>query len=400
MDGIFSWFQQIVAITVFNLRNLKERVGSSIVTVVGIAGVVMVFIGVLSIATGFRATLAATGDPENVLVMRSGSDTEMSSGLDLEDTRIIADAPGLGRTTDGGPLASAELFVVVDLPKISTNTDANVPLRGVQPAAFEVRSSFQLLAGRRFEAGRNEIIVGEAAAAEFAGLKVGDVQRWGENDWTVVGIFTTGGTAEDSEIWCDAKVLQPAYRRGSTFQSVHARLATADDFEAYKDTLTTDPRLNVTVVREQAYYADQGTVLAGIITTLGVTIGLLMGFGAVFGALNTMYTAVSARSREIATLRALGFSAGPVVVSVLVEALLLAFAGGALGAGLAYVLFNGFRAATLNFQSFSQVAFAFTVTPALIIGGLIYAVVMGFVGGFFPAIRAARQPVATALRGL
>lgn len=397
MRSLIVWLIQIFSVTVFNLRNLKARLGSSTATVVGIAGVVMVFVGILSIATGFKATLDRTGDPATVLVMRAGSDTEMTSGLGLEDTKLIADAPGLART-ESGVTASAELFVVVDLPKISTGTPANVPLRGVSPAAFAVRRRFEMLSGRPFEAGRNEIIVGEAAAQQFAGLTIGNVLRWGENDWTVVGIFTTGGTAEDTELWCDARVLQPAYRRGSSFQSVHARLESASALSVFEDALTSDPRLNVKVIRETEYYASQGSALTNFIKVLGALIGILMGVGAVFGALNTMYSAVSARTREIATLRALGFSAAPVVISVLIEAVLLAVVGGVIGGGLAYVLFNGFRAATLNFQTFSQIAFSFAVTPALLLGGLFYAVLMGLVGGFFPAIRAARLPVASALR--
>lgn len=396
---LFSWLRQVAAVTWFNVINVKERLGSSTATVVGIAGVVMVFIGVLSIATGFQATMAATGDPENVLVMRSGSDSEMTSGLGLETTKLISDHSKIEQGP-AGPVASAELFVIVDVPKRSTGTPANVPLRGVSPAAFAVRPRFELVEGRHFEAGRNEIIVGRAAADQFAGLGVGESVRWGENTWQVVGIFTTGGTAEDTEIWTDAKVLQPAYRRGNSYQSVHLRLASAADFEAFKSELESNPQLNVKVIRENDYYAEQSETLSNLIKTLGILIGGLMGFGAIFGALNTMYTAVSARTREIATLRALGFSAGPVVISVIVEAVLLALVGGVLGAGLAYALFNGFQAATLNFQTFSQIAFAFAVTVPLIIGGLLYALLMGFIGGFFPAIRAARLPVATALREL
>jgi len=397
---LLSWFRQTLAVTWFNLFNLKERIGSSAATVVGVAGVVMVFIGVLSIAAGFRATMASTGDPENVLVLRSGSDSEMTSGLSLDETKIVADAPGLARSPSGTPLASAELFVIVDVPKIGTDTPANVPFRGVGPNAFEVRGDFELVEGRLFDSGRNEIIVGRAAVGQFEGLELGSEQRWGENVWTVVGIFSTGGGVEETEIWTDVKVLQPAYRRGNSFQSVHARLASVDEFDTFKDTLTADPRVNVKVIEETKFYAEQSQVLTTLITTLGVLIGGMMGFGAVFGALNTMYTAVSARTREIATLRALGFSSGPVVISVIVEALVLSLLGGALGAGLAYLLFNGFQAATINYQTFSQVAFAFAVTGPLVVGGLAYAVVMGFVGGFFPAIRAARLPVATALREL
>lgn len=399
MGFLFSWFSQVAAVTLLNLRNLRQRVASSLATVVGVAGVVLVVVGVLSVASGLASTLASTGDPASIMVMRSGSDTEMTSGLCLDQTRIIADAPGVLRD-DNGAVASAELFVVVDVPKRSTGTAANVPLRGVEPAAYAVRESFEIVEGRRFEIGRNEVIVGEGALIKFAGLEVGSELRWGENTWRVVGVFSTGGTAEDTEIWCDAKVLQPAYRRGNSFQSVHLRLESPDRFDELASALEEDPRLNVKVVKKSDYWSGQSTTMIGLIKILGVLIGGLMGFGAVFGALNTMYAAVSARTREIATLRALGFNSSPVVISVLLESLLLAMAGGLLGAGLAYLLFNGFRAATLNFQTFSQVAFAFQVTPALLAGGVLYALVMGVVGGFFPAIRAARMPVATALREL
>lgn len=400
MGGLSSWLRQVVAVSWMNLRNIGQRFGSSLVTVIGVAGVVMVFIGVLSVARGFKRTLEVTGDPENVLVMRSGSDSEMVSLLGLEDTRIISDAAELER--DGGRVASSsELFVIIDRPRVSSDSPANVPLRGLDPAtALDVRGNVEITVGRMFEPGRNEVIVGEATAAQFAGLQVGDQLPVGEDSWEVVGHFSTGGTVAESEIWCDAKVLQPAYQRGSSFQSVHARLSDADRFTAFKDRLTADPRLDVKVLRENDYYAEQGTVFTQFVSLLGVMIGGLMGFGAVFGAVNTMYTAVSARSREIATLRAIGFGSGPVVISVLLEALLLALIGGVTGAILAYVMFNGYRAATINFQSFSQIAFNFSVTPALMVGGIVYALIMGLVGGFFPAWRAARLPVATALREL
>ncbi len=394
-----SWLAQTFAVSAFNLRNLKQRAGSSLSTVAGVAGVVLVFVAVLSIASGFTQTLASTGDPESVIVLRSGANDEMSSGLAGDHTRIIGDAAGV-LASDSGPVSSPELYVIVDLPKIGTGTPANVPLRGVSRQAFDVRREIEIVAGRMFEPGRNEIIVGLAASRQFVGLNLGDENRWGENSWQVVGIFDTGGTVEDSEIWCDAKVLQPAYRRGNSYQSVHLRLESAAAYESFKDALTTDPRLSVKIEKKADYHAGNSTVVGGMIRSLGMVIGILMGFGAVFGALNTMYTAVSARTREIATLRALGFGAGPVVISVLVESLILALAGGVVGAGLAYVLFNGFQAATMNWQTFSQIAFAFAVTPPLLAGGLIYAVVMGFVGGLLPAIRAARLPVATALREL
>jgi putative ABC transport system permease protein len=392
-----SWLTQIAAVTWLNLRNLGQRFGASSATVVGVAGVVMVMIGVLSMAVGFEATLAGSGRDDAAIVLRSGAGSELSSGFGLEETRIIADAPGV-RAGEGGPMASAELFVIVDVPKRSTGTDVNAPIRGVQPTAFAIRKEFEIVEGRNFEPGRNEVIVGRAAAAEFAGLDVGAIRRWGENEWKVVGHFSTGGSVEDSEIWTDVKVLQPAYRRGNSFQSVRVVLDSVDALTTFKDALTTDPRLSVDVIRESAYYAEQSQLMISIIRGLGYTIALLMGVGAVFGALNTMYMAVSARAREIATLRALGFGASPVVMSVMAESLLLAGIGAAVGAGIAYALFNGYQAATMNFQTFSQVAFAFAVTPELLGQGAVFALIMGALGGFFPALRAARQPVATALR--
>ena len=394
-----KWLSQAAAITLVNLRTLKERKGAALAAAFGIAGVVAVFVAVLSIGVGFRRTLVSSGSPDTAMVMRAGSDSEMVSGLLHQDTRVIADTPGILRTAQG-PAASAELFVVVDVPKRSTGTAANVPLRGVQPAAFTVRDKVKLVAGRRFEPGKNEIIVGKAALEQFAGLDLGSTLRWGENTWTVVGIFTAEGAVSESELWCDAAVLQPAYRRGDTFQSVYAKLTSPAAFTAFKDTLTTDPRLDVKVVREDEYFASQSQALSAIINFLGTLIAGLMAVGATFGALNTMYTAVSSRTREIATLRALGFGAGPVVVSILVESLTLALAGGVVGAAAAYFAFNGYKASTINFQSFSQVAFAFAVTPPLLIGGIVIALLMGLIGGLFPAIRAARMPVVTALREL
>ena len=390
---------QIIAVTGLTCRTMPQRAGSSGVAVVGIAGVVIVFVAVLSIAEGFRAALEDAGSPDTALVMRGGSDTEMSSALAMASTRIIKDAPGILRDADG-PIASAELFVIVNVPFRATDTDANVPLRGIQPAAFGVRDEVRIVAGRTFRPGTNEIIVGESASRQFAGLELGATQRWGESTWTVVGIFEARGTIAESEIWCDASVLQPAYRRGDTFQSVFARLESEAVFQEFKDALTTDPRLDVMVEREGDYYAAQSRMIHGIITGLGTVIAALMGIGAVFGAVNTMYTAVAGRTREIATLRALGFSGAPVVISVLAESVLLSLVGGLLGGVIAYVGFNGYQTATLNWQTFSQVAFAFAVTPALLVQGITYAVVMGFFGGLFPAVRAARLPIVTALREL
>lgn len=397
--SIFRWVAQTVTIIGLSLRSLPQRAGSSIVAIVGITGVVITFVAVLSIAEGFNAVMANAGSPDTAIVLRGGSNAELNSALSLESTRIIIDAPGV-RRGEGGPQALAELFVVVTVPKKSTGTDANVPLRGIQPAAFDVRPEVRLVEGRRFTRGTNEIIVGRAASTQFAGLELGQTNRWGENSWTVVGIFEADGTISESEIWCDAAVLQPAYRRGNTFQSVMARLDSPNTFQAFKDALTTDPRLDVQVERETDYYRSQSSQVRGIITGIGTVIAVLMGVGAVFGAVNTMYNAVATRTREIATLRALGFSPSSVVVSVLVESALLAVVGGVVGGGVAYAAFHGYQTATMNFQTFSQVAFTFTVTPALLVQGAVYALVMGLLGGLFPAVRAARLPIVTALRDL
>ncbi len=399
MRALVGWLSQVVVVTLLNLRTIGQRATSSLVAVVGIAGVVAVFVAVLSMAEGFRTTMANTGSPDTAVVMRSGADSEMVSALSLEDVRLIGDAAGVLRGAQG-PVASGELFVIVDLNKRSTNTTANVPLRGVGPNAFEVRPNVRIVEGRRFETGRNELIVGRGAAGQFSGIEVGRTLKFGQSQWTVVGVFDAGGTYSDSELWCDAGVLQPAYRRGTTFQAVYAKLESAEAFTRFKDALTTDPRLNLKVLRETDYFAEQSQMVSTLITSLGAGIALLMGIGAIFGAVNTMYSAVAARTREIATLRALGFGGGPVVVSVLVESLLLAMVGGAIGGGLAYLGFNGFQTSTINWQTFSQVAFAFAVTPGLMVAGIVYALLMGLLGGLLPAVRAARLPIVAALREL
>jgi putative ABC transport system permease protein len=392
-----NWLRQVVLVTGFSLRTIPERKGSVAASVFGIAGVVAVFVGVLSIDQGFRQALIGSASANIAMVLRAGADTEMTSGLGREDVRVVANAPGLARGTNG-PQASPELFVIINLPKRSTGTDANVAFRGVEPPAFEVHRQLHILHGRNFRRGHNELIVGRGAAAQFAGLDVGSTLEIGRNHWEIVGLFEANGGMEESEIWTDAAVLQPAYRRGTSYQSVLLTLQTPEAFDACKDFLTSDPRLNVKVVRQADYFAEQSQVMTRLILGLGISITSLMGVGAVFGALNTMYTAVSARAREMATLRALGFGGAAVMLSVLLESLALSWAGGALGGGLAYLAFDGYRTATLNFQSFSQVAFAFTVTPSLLVEGVLWASVMGFIGGLFPALRAMRLPIATALR--
>ncbi len=393
------WLSQIVAITWLNLLTIRQRLGASFVAMFGIAGVVAVFVAVLSIAEGFQKVMMSTGSADTAIVMREGADSEMTSVLSRQDVVIIGDAAGVKRT-ETGAASSPELFVIVDVAKKSAGTEANVPLRGVHPAAFAVRPEVRIVRGRRFEPGRNEVIVGRGAAEQYVGLEVGRSVRWGQNTWTIVGVFDADGTLPESEVWTDAAVLQPAYQRGTTYQVVYAKLETPEAFTAFKDVLTTDPRLKVKVLRETEYFAEQTVILKGIITTLGALVAGLMGIGAVFGSLNTMYAAVAARTREIAMLRAIGFGSAPVVVSVLAEALVLAVIGGTAGALLAYVAFNGFKTSTMNWQSFSMVTFAFAVTPALLVQGVVYSVVMGLVGGLFPAIRAARLPIVAALREL
>jgi putative ABC transport system permease protein len=394
---MINWLSQIVSLTFFNLRTLPERKGSAVAAAVGIAGVVAVLVGVLSIAAGFRAAMQVTGADDLAIVLRSVADSEMTSGLSREEVRLIADAPGIARTADG-PLASAELFVIINLPKRSTGTDANVPLRGVEAAAVAVRGDLRIIEGRRFEPGRNEVMVGAGAARAFTGLDVGRKIRVSQNEWEVVGVFAGGGGAAESEIWTDAAVLQPAYHRGESFQSVYAKLTSPAAFREFKDALTTNPQLKVKVLLVSELLAEQSSMLTGFIETLGVSIAGLMALGALFGALNTMYSAVAARTREIATLRALGFGSSPVILSVMFESLALALIGGGVGAVAAYLAFDGFKAATINWQTFSQVAFAFSVTPQLLGGAVVWAATIGLVGGFFPALRAARLPVAAALR--
>ena len=360
---------------------------------------VVVLVAVLSIAEGFRAAMVGAGAPDRAIVMRSGADSEMTSGLGGPETDIIKQAPGLAR--DGRTaVASAELFVIIDLPKVSTGTPANVPMRGIEPAALQVRNEVSIVEGRMLQFGTNEVVVGAAAARQFAGLTVGSEIRSGQVVWTVVGLFEADGSVAETELWCDARTLQGAYRRGNSYQSVLARLDSAGSFDTFKDWLTSNPQLNVSVRRETEYYAAQSRTLTSLIQTIGFAIAALMAIGAIFGAVLTMYTAVATRAREIATLRALGFDSMAVLVSVLAESMVLAALGGISGGLLAYVFFNGYQTSTMNFQTFSQVAFAFRVTPALLVLGLGWSMVMGLVGGVFPAFRASRLPISKALREL
>ncbi len=391
--------QQVLAITWMNLRNLRQRAGASWVATLGFAGVVLVMVAVLAMAEGFRSTLAQTGSEDVAIVVRAGSNDEMSSSVSPEAVSIIGNAPGIERVNDQRLLA-AELFLTVDLPKRSTGTWANAPLRGTDEMGPPLRPKFKIESGRMFVPGTAEAIVGIGASRAFSGLELGSTLKSGNANWVVVGTFSDGGSVTESEIWTDARGVQSAFSRGSSFQTVRVKLDSPGSFAAFRDALTTDRRLNVNVKTEREFMAAQSATLAGLIQGAGLTIGLLMGVGAVFGALNTMYSAVARRAREIATLRALGFNGVPILVSVLVEALLLALAGGVLGGALAYLAFNGYEASTLNYSSFSQVTFAFAVTPQLILSGIMYALLLGLFGGVLPAIRAVRQPIVSGLRAL
>ena len=395
-----EWFSQTGAVIALNLRTIPARLSSSAVAIIGIAGVVVVFVSVLSIAAGFTAAMQGSGSPSRALVMRSGADSEMTSGLEGTDIDVIKQTPGI-RREGAGPLASAELYVIIDLPKRTTpDAAANVPMRGIEPAGMTVRDEVSLVQGRMFQFGTNEVIVGRAASGQFVSTNLGDTIVSGQNRWQVVGIFEADGGVAETEIWCDARTLQGAYRRGNTYQSLLAQLDSTESFDAFRDSLTSNPQVNVSIRRENDYYAAQSVAMSRLIRSIGFGIAALMGIGAVFGAILTMYTAVATRAREIATLRALGFSTSSVLVSVLAESLALGGIGGLLGGVAAYFAFNGFETSTMNFQTFSQVAFAFRVTPELLTMGLIYALAMGLIGGLLPALRAARLPIATALREL
>jgi putative ABC transport system permease protein len=394
---MLNWLSQIASVTWFGLRTIPQRKGASIAAACGIAGVVVVFVGVLSIATGFRKAITSTGRKDIAIVLRDGARNEMSSGLSRDDVRVVKDAPGLARE-NAEPLASAELFVIINIPKRSTGTDANVPFRGVEAAGPAVRGDIKIVQGRMFERGRNEVIAGVSAAREFAGLDVGQTIKLGRTEWNVVGIFSAGGGMGESEMWTDTTVLQGAYQRGDSYQTVYARLASPELFQSFSNSLASNPQIKVSVNRQDEFYAEESTITTQFISVLGTIIALMMAVGALLGALNTMYNAVAARGREIATLRALGFGAAPVVFSVLLESLALALAGGIVGGIAAYVAFDGYSAATMNFQTWSQVAFAFAVTPALLCQAIVGAAVIGLLGGFLPAVRAARLPIALGLR--
>ncbi len=386
---------RIFAITLMNLRGLPGRLGASLVIVVGLAGVVGVLTALLAMSEGLGRTLSATGSDDHAIVLRGGSNAELNSGLDRDSATLITQMPGVRRGADGEPLASRELMLIAELPMRRSGTAGNVTLRGVEPAAFDLRPDLRIIAGRRFEPGLNEIMVGAGVPGQFEGVDLDQSVRIRGADWRIVGVFESGN-AHDSELWLDATTAQGAFNRPG-YSTVLVALESPDALETLQSALAADPRLNVDAESQLEYYQRQtadSTMLIRVLTTL---VTVIMALGAVFAALNSMYAAVSARTTEIATLRAIGFGSFPVVVSVLVESMLLALTGGLLGAAAAWLIFNNVAVTTLG-ANFTQVVFNFQVTGDLLLLGLTLALLIGFIGGLLPALRAARLPVTTALR--
>jgi putative ABC transport system permease protein len=395
-------FSQIGAVTSMNVRNIPERWASSLVAVVGIGGVTLVLIAVLSIAAGFRQALELSGSKDVGVVLRSGATNEMSSGLGLEQITIIGDAPGIKRDEKNKTIYSGELYVLADGKLKGKEATANMPLRGVPPGAERLRKSFKIEEGRMMREGTNEIVVGNGVLTTYDNFSVGNKVRLGNMDWQVVGRFSDDGGVAESEAWGDVRLVQQAWNRGSSFQSVRVKLTDESEatFKKLKDSLTKDPRMQVDVKREPEFYAEQQAAMSALINGAGTIFAIMMGLAAIIAAINTMFNAVDSRVREIATLRALGFGALAVTTSVLVEAILLGAAGGLLGGVLAYLFINGMTSSTMNFNSFSQITYAFTVTPGLMIAGIVYGLVLTFIAGVVPGIRAAYKPITSGLREL
>jgi putative ABC transport system permease protein len=389
-------FKQLIAAISMSLQTLPQRIGASSVIVIGIAGVVAVLVSVLAMGAGFRHTLADSGRADRAIILRGGSDAELNSNLTRADVDTISNAPGLARDSEGKAVLSSELVTVVNIPKIDTGTDANITLRGVGLQLAKVHPELKVVDGRMFQPAVRELIAGAGAAKQFRGLTVGSVLHLRSADWTVTGMFTSNGDVHESELLADVDTVGSSLERNG-YSSAVALLASAAEFTRFKDALTSDPQLKVDVQREPEYYAAQSKALTRAINFVGNTVAVIMAIGAMFGALNSMYSAVAARGLEIATLRAIGFGAVPVLLSVMIEALLLSLLGGVIGAALAWLFFNGHTVSTLG-GAFAQVVFQLTVTRALIITGIAWACVIGLLGGFFPALRAARLPVAEALR--
>ena len=382
----------------YNLRSVLNRPVSTATTALGIGLTVAIFIGALALAAGFQASLVTTGSPDNALVLRKGADSEISSGISLDQANIVKALPDVAIGPDGRPRASVEMVIVVNKDRVGQKGSSNVMLRGVDPAAPDLRGGITLVAGRMFTPGTDEVIVARRIAGRFANCNVGDRLRFEQRDFTVVGQFTAKGSAFESEIWGDANVLMPALHRTGYYQTLVFRMKDPTQFAAMKKRIESDPRLQVQVLRERQFYAQQSELFTGLITGIGLFITIIMAVGAVFGAANTMYAAIGARTREIATLLVLGFRPGAVMLSFMAESIIIAVIGGLVGCVLALPM-NGITTGTTNFQSFSEMAFQFRITPMILVQGVVFAALLGLVGGFFPALKAARQTLSRSLRG-
>jgi putative ABC transport system permease protein len=389
---------QVAAVTIINLKSIPQRFWLSLSTVVAVALVVMVLLTFLAMSYGFQKTLSGTGAADVAIALRGGAAAEINSAVTRDQVRLIEEGPGIARGADGRPLTSAELYLVVDGVKRSTGTKANLPLRGVGRDGANVRKGITIQAGRMFAPGSNEIVVGKSLASEFAGFDLGQTVKLGTSQWTVVGTFTADGGVFESEIWADAPAVQSLFKRENYFQTVRARLESPAALASLKQYVESDPRLKLDVKTEQDFYAEQSGQTTDLIQKLGWPLAIAMAFGALAGALNTMYSSVAARAVEIATLRAIGFGGIPAFIGTLVESLLLSVIGGIIGAMATWLIFDGFTTSTLG-ASFTQVVFSFRLSPALVLQGVALALVVGLVGGLFPAIRAARQPIVAGLAG-
>lgn len=394
---MFSIFSQIGTVIAMNIRSLPQRFWMAFAATLAISVVVAVLLSFLSMSNGFKQTLEGAGSDATAIITRSGSRSELNSVLSNDTVNIITSAPGIAKNAEGQPIYSAELYVVVDGIKRTTLTEANLPMRGVSQAGFDLRGNVVITEGRMFEPGRNEIIVGESVLREFSGFELGRTVRFGKTEWTVVGMFSTGGSAFESELWADARTLQTQFRRGSSFQTIRVLLEEPGNVEGMLKAIEDDPRLILDAETEADYFKEQGEALSGMVN-LGWILSVLMGIGALAGALNTMYTSVAEREQEIATLRAIGFSNVSAFFGTLAESLVLSVVGGVVGSLVAFVFMDGISTSTMG-GNFTQVAFTFAMGPDLIKDGITLAVIIGFVGGFFPALRAARLPVVLAFRG-
>jgi putative ABC transport system permease protein len=391
-----SLFLQISAVTMINLKSIPQRLWLSLSTVMAVALVVMVLLSFLAMANGFQRTIEGSGAKDVAVLLRAGARAELNSVVSQDQVRLIEEAPGIAKNTAGKPLVSAELYLTVDGVKRSTKTKANLPLRGIDEQGAEVRHNIKIVEGRMFNPGSNEIVIGESLRRQFEGFDVGQTVTFGTSRWKVVGAFAAPGTVFDSEIWGDLPVVQSLFKRNNVVQTVRARLtspAALAELKAYNDK---DPRLKLDVKSEADYFADQASQTSDLIQKLGWPLAIAMAFGALAGALNTMYSSVAARAKEIATLRAIGFGGLPAFVGTLAEALILAMAGGLIGAVVTYLVFDGFTASTLG-ASFTQVVFTFQLSANLIWQGVLLALIIGLVGGLPPAIRAARMSIVAGL---